>query len=50
MYVLALLGVDKVGELDGITDEEDGSVVSDHIVVTFLSVELDAMERVRMRC
>jgi hypothetical protein len=41
-HILALLSVDKVGELDGITDEEDGGVVSNHIVVSFLSVELDA--------
>ena len=41
--VLALLGVDEVRELDGVTDEEDRSVVSDHVVVSFLSVELDAV-------
>lgn len=37
----SLLRVDKVGELDGILNEEDGSVIADHVVVTLLSVVLD---------
>jgi hypothetical protein len=37
---VALLRVDKVRELDGILDEEDWSVVANHVVVAFLRVEL----------
>lgn len=36
-----LLGVDEVWEFDGISDEEDWSVVTNHIIDTFFSVELD---------
>lgn len=38
---VSLLGVDEVRELDGVLDKEHGSVVTDHIVVTILSIELD---------
>lgn len=38
---IALLGVDKVGELQGVTDEEDRRVVAHQIPVAFLGVELD---------
>ncbi len=38
---LALLGVDEVGELDGVADEEDRRVVADHVPVPFLGVELE---------
>jgi len=38
---VSLLGVDEVGELDGILDEEYGSVVANHIVVALLGVMLD---------
>ena len=38
---VSLLGVDEVWEFDGITDEEDGSVVSDHIPVALFGVEFD---------
>ena len=38
---VSLLGVDEVGELDGILDKEHGSVVTDHVVVTVLGVEFD---------
>jgi len=37
---VSLLGVDEVGELNGVFDEENGSVVSNDVVVSFLSVEL----------
>jgi hypothetical protein len=37
---ITLLAVDKVGELDGILDEENWSVVADHVVVAFFSVVL----------
>jgi hypothetical protein len=36
-----LLGVDEIWELNGIIDEEDWSVISYHVVVAFLGVELD---------
>jgi len=39
---VALLGVDEIGELNGVFNEENGCVVSDHIVVTFLGVMLDS--------
>lgn len=38
---ISLLGVDEIGEFQGVSDEEDWGVVSDHIPVTFFSVELD---------
>ena len=38
---VTLLAVDEVGELDGVLDEEDGGVVTDHIVVALLGVVLD---------
>ena len=34
-------GVDQVGELDAILDEEDGDMVPDDIIVALLSVETD---------
>jgi len=37
----ALLGVNEVGELDGITDEEHGGVVAHHVVVALFGVELE---------
>lgn len=37
-----LLRVDEVGELNGVLNEEDGGVVSDHVVVALLSVELNS--------
>ena len=39
---MSLLGMDKVWELDWILDEENWSIVSHHVVVSFLSVELDS--------
>jgi len=39
---VSLLGVDEVGELGGISDEEDGSVVTNQIPVTFFGVEFDS--------
>lgn len=36
-----LLAVDEVRELHGVLDEEDGGVVSDHIVISFLRVEFN---------
>lgn len=38
---VSLLGVDEVRELDGVSNEEDGGVVSNHVPVALLSVELD---------
>ena len=38
---LHLHGVDQVGELDGVLDEEDRDVVADQVPVAFLGVELD---------
>ena len=38
---LLLGGVDEVGELDGVLDEEDGNVVADEIPVAFGGVHLD---------
>ena len=37
---LLLRGMDQVGELDRVLDEEDGDVVADEIPVAFLGVEL----------
>ena len=37
-----LLGVNEVGELGRVTDEEDGGVVEDPIPVTLISSELDS--------
>lgn len=39
---VTLLGVDEVGELGGVTDEEDGSVVEDPVKVTLGSPDLDS--------
>lgn len=36
-----LLGVDEVGKLRGISDEENRSVVAGHVPVTLLSIELN---------
>jgi hypothetical protein len=33
--------MNEVGELDGVSDKEDGSVVADHVVDSFLRVELE---------
>jgi len=38
---VALLGVDEVGKLQRVADEEDRRVVAHHIPVTFLGVELE---------
>ncbi len=38
---LLLGGVDEVGELDGVLDEEDGDVVADEVPVAFGGVHLD---------
>jgi hypothetical protein len=38
---IALLCVDEGRELDSVSDEEDGCVVSNHVPIPFLSVELD---------
>lgn len=38
---MSLLGMNKVWELHGIFDEEDWSIVSDHVIITFLGEELD---------
>ena len=38
---VSLLGVQEVGELNGILDEENRGVVADHVVVALLCVELD---------
>ena len=38
---VGLLGVDEVGELDRVADEEDAEVVADQIPVAVLGVELD---------
>src|SRR5450759_4232456 len=37
----ALLRVDEVGELRGVANEKDGSVVADHVVIAVLGVELE---------
>ena len=34
-------GMNNVGELDGILDEEDRDVVTDYVPVSFLSVHFD---------
>ena len=36
---VTLLGVDEVRELNGVLDEEDGCVITDHVVVAFFGVE-----------
>ena len=38
----SLLGVDEVGELHGILNEEHGGVVSDDVVVAFFGVDLES--------
>jgi hypothetical protein len=38
---VSFLGVDEVRELNRVLNEKDGSVVTDHIVVSILSVEFD---------
>ena len=38
---IALLGVDEVRELGGVSEEENGGIVCHHIPVSFLSPELD---------
>lgn len=38
---VTLLGVDEVRELGRVAQEEDGSVVGNHVPVTFISPELD---------
>ena len=38
---IGLLGVDEVGELDRVADEEDAEVVADEVPVAVLGVELD---------
>ncbi len=38
---IALLGVDEVAELDRVAHEEDRRVVTDHVVVAVLGVELE---------
>lgn len=38
---LRLDGMDDVGELDGVLNEEDWDVVTDEVPVTFLRIELD---------
>ena len=39
---VSLLGVNEVRELHGILDEEDGSVVANHVIVSFLSIEFNS--------
>lgn len=38
---MSLLRVDEIGEFDGVTHEKDRSVVTDHVIVALLRVELD---------
>ena len=38
---VSLLAMNEVGELDGVLDEENRSVVSNHVVVALFSVMLD---------
>jgi hypothetical protein len=38
---VSLLGMNEIGEFLGVSNEEDGGVVTDQVVVTFFSVELD---------
>lgn len=38
---VSLLGVDEIGEFDGVSNEEDGGVVTNHIPIAFFSVELN---------
>src|SRR4030042_1526855 len=37
---MALLGVDEIWEFHGIPDKKDRCIISSHIVITFLSIEL----------
>ncbi len=39
---MSLLAVDEVRELHGVLDEKDWGIVSDHIVITLLSIELNS--------
>jgi len=39
-FWVAFLGVDEVGELVGVADEEDGGVVADEVPVALVGVEL----------
>jgi arginine/ornithine N-succinyltransferase beta subunit len=39
---MSLLAVNKIGELDGVFDEEDRSVISYHIVVSFFCVKFQS--------
>ena len=39
---ITLLAVDKVGELNGIFNEENWRVVSNHVIVAFFSIVLDS--------
>lgn len=39
---VSLLGVNEVRELHGILDEEDGCVVANHVIVSFLSIEFNS--------
>ena len=38
---ISLLGVNEIRKLTGVSYEEDRSVVSDHVPVSFLGVEFD---------
>jgi len=38
---VSLLAVNEVRELNRVFDEEDGSVISDHVVISFFSVEFN---------
>jgi hypothetical protein len=40
---VSFLGVDEIWELDGISDEEDWGVVSNHVPVSFFGVKLDCV-------
>jgi hypothetical protein len=39
---VALLGVDKVGELGGVAQEEDRSVVENPIEIAFIGADFDS--------
>lgn len=39
---VALLSMDEAWEKDGVTNEEDGSVVANQIPVALFSIELDS--------
>jgi len=39
---LGLAGMNDIGELDGVLDEEDGDIVADNVPVALLRVELDS--------